>query len=166
MTLAHVMFILSATLLSCVVTYAWWTVIRIVELREDLFIIRNGLFDVASSCDAFDDPAYLSARAQLDGLIRLADFLSLPILFYLVAFVDHKQPQSPPFSKNAQLQAAIENARSAAAARMARFAIRHTLLGQGVAMIFSIVPEAAFRNAVARRLDDMSDEGNRVNLAT
>lgn len=166
MTFAHVMFILSATLLSCAITYVWWTVIRITELREDLFTIRDSLFDTASSLNTFDDPAYRAARVQLDGLIRLADGLSLPILIYLIALTEREQPQSPPHSNNVQLQKAIDSARGAAVARIVRFVTRHSLLGQAIGLVFSIVPEAALRRAVARRLPDMSDEGYRVNFAT
>ena len=71
-------------LISFVTTHAWWTVVRVVCLRLDIFDSRDRLFDVAMATDRFDDPAYRDARCHLNSVARIADSITLPMLGYLL----------------------------------------------------------------------------------
>ena len=53
--------------------YAWpYRRLRVAVYREDLFSIRDELWDYMNKRKSFDDPAYRAMRQLLNGLIRLA----------------------------------------------------------------------------------------------
>src|SRR6056297_2477608 len=57
--------------------YLAWRQLRVVFLRQDLFAIRDHLWDRAKKSDGFSDPAYREAREALNGVILYAHKLDL-----------------------------------------------------------------------------------------
>ena len=75
---------------------------RLDQLREDIFTMRDELFDYMWQHNvSYQLPAYQLMRNLLNGLIRFADKLSLPAVF-LLAYFSHPSRQTPA------LHAAIE----------------------------------------------------------
>ncbi|MEQ8848105.1 MAG: hypothetical protein RIC11_10180 [Botrimarina sp.] len=102
------------------VSYLIWCRVRITVVRQELFEVRDRLWDEARDIGALNDPAYLYARDRLNDAIVLAYRLSLPAL--IAAMI--RQSESPrtevPKSDNQALQAAIEGAQRMAARHIAR----------------------------------------------
>ncbi len=93
--------------ISFVTTHAWWSKVRVVRLRQDIFDIRDALFDVAGKVQAFGDPAYRDARRQLNSVARIADAINVHTLAY---FLSANVPQRERLRSNcAELQKAIDN---------------------------------------------------------
>jgi hypothetical protein len=65
------------TLLSFVLTYAWWVRFRVWMLREDLFAIRDGLWDAMREQGTLDDPEHRRVRDEINNLIRIAPLFSV-----------------------------------------------------------------------------------------
>jgi hypothetical protein len=63
--------------LSLLITYAWWVRVRVWVLRQDLFAIRDDLWDAMRANDQLTNPAYRDLRDGANSLIRLAPFLSV-----------------------------------------------------------------------------------------
>lgn len=122
-------------LLSCAITYAWWVKVRVLRLRDDLFSIRDRLFDAAESAQAFDDPAYRYARNSINSTIRLAGTLSVPTAIYLFIKVDLRGISSRPVSGNESLQASITEALEERDGRVAKYLARETFSGR----LFSLI---------------------------
>jgi hypothetical protein len=64
-------------LLSAVLSYAWWIRFRVWMLRQDLFVIRDRLWDSTRSEGGLDDPEHRRVRDSINALIRIAPLLSL-----------------------------------------------------------------------------------------
>src|SRR5205809_877952 len=71
-------------LLSLVITYAWWAYFRVWILRQDLFEIRDRLWDTAHEKGLLWNPDYLNTRDGINAMIRLAPWLSLPAMFRIL----------------------------------------------------------------------------------
>ena len=112
--------------------YALWVRVRVLRLRQDLFAIRDELFDRATEFDAFLDPAYREARRQINGTIALADLISIPVVVRVSARAwsqgsierDPLQSTSIP-----AMQAAIAHADEATSRRVFRYLAKETLVG-------------------------------------
>ena len=63
--------LIGALVLSVSVSYGLWAKLRIVLLRQDLFVIRDRLWDRAGELSGFDDPAYRHARKHLNDAVRI-----------------------------------------------------------------------------------------------
>jgi hypothetical protein len=68
---------LGLLLLSACVGYAMWVRVRVWRFRQDLFEIRDRLWDQMRSRGELSHPAHREARNAINALIRLAPALSL-----------------------------------------------------------------------------------------
>jgi len=116
-------------LASLVVTYAWWVKIRIINLRQDIFDIRDGLFDRALHLQALSDPAYRETRDHLNTVASTVHCLSLMVIFYSLGRGVLASAEGRFKTENAQLQAAIDDALESSSLRVARYLLRETLMG-------------------------------------
>jgi hypothetical protein len=57
---------------------------RVDLLRQKLFVLRDQLFDYAATgAVAFEEPAYITTRRMLNGMIRFAHRVSLPHVLFM-----------------------------------------------------------------------------------
>ena len=121
-------------LISFVTTHAWWSIVRVVRLRQDVFDIRDHLFDVAHETNTFSDPAYRDARHHLNSIARIAESINLYMLGYLLhANVEHRER---PQSDNLVLRKAIDASLEACTERIKNYLLRETFTGL-IAMPFT-----------------------------
>src|SRR5438105_14932017 len=107
MTTRHIMLFLASCGLSACITYAWWTVVRVIRLRQDLFEIRDELFDDVAGIGQLCHPAYKHARDQFNGILHLAEMLCIPTTLFLFITRD-RTPQPLSAADNPELQGAID----------------------------------------------------------
>lgn len=69
-------FMLSCLGISLALTYAWWTRYRVIALRQDLFSLRDELWDLMRAEGKLDHPAHRALRDHLNRLILIAPALS------------------------------------------------------------------------------------------
>lgn len=110
---------LGVLMVSLATTYAWWCRVRVINLRQDIFDIRDRLFDEAVALGEVDDPAHQDARAHLNRLAT-AKIISIPVLGYLslgVSAAPHKK------AANFKLGRAIDSALDESAKRVFAYLI-------------------------------------------
>lgn len=130
------LYIMVGTLiLSASASYAWWTRVRIIDLRQDIFDERDELFDVAMRLDALDDPAYRAARRHLNHIARTVDFISLELLVYVG---QHLPPLDPIHTENEPLRNAIDDACVSCARRIVHSLLRETVSGRILLLRFRL----------------------------
>lgn len=135
------MFALYASVIgiSLTLSYAFWVRVRVLRLQQDIYDIRDELFDEACRLEAHDDPAYCQTRQFLNGLAGSAADLSVPAMIYLVS-----QSPSPPLgdwkptTNNAELQVAIDKSIHASARRIVFYLSHETLTGVAIWMLIAI----------------------------
>ena len=66
-----------SVLLSVAICYAWWVRFRVWMLRQDIFNIRDELWESMRLSGELDDPSHREMREALNALIRLAPLLSV-----------------------------------------------------------------------------------------
>lgn len=159
MDIDSVRFLVGFVLLSWVLAYAWWVKVRVLRLRDDLFAIRDRLFDAAQSEAGFDDPAYCYARNSINCTIRLAGTLSVPTVIYMCAKADGKSVPSRPGSKSADLQQAVTAALDDRDTRVVKYLLNETLGGRFLCIValFLFLPREIYqlvqRRSVAHCLE-------------
>ena len=114
-------------LISFVTTHAWWSIVRVVRLRQDVFDIRDNLFDVAAETRMFKDQAYRDARRHLNSIARIADTISFYMLGYLL--YANFAPRKRLRSNNAVLQKAIDLSLEDCTERIRKYLMRETFTG-------------------------------------
>lgn len=119
--------VFGVTLISFVTTHAWWSVVRVVRLRQDVFDIRDRLFDAAADTTAFDDPAYRDARHHLNSVARIADTISISNLGFLLHANFGQRDR--PVSTNTALQEAIDASLERCTERILTYLLRETFTG-------------------------------------
>jgi hypothetical protein len=102
--------------------YIIWSRFRIFCIRQDLFEVRDALWDKARELGCFDDPAYMIAREKLNSLIRTAHTISLPIMLY-VTTLPSEEDENPIVSTNQEMQKAIDRAIEQAAFCLTRYVV-------------------------------------------
>src|SRR4051794_29632881 len=65
------------TALALLVCYAWWSRFRVWLLRQDLFAIRDEVWDRMRAAGALDHPSHRQFRDGINSMIRFAPDLSL-----------------------------------------------------------------------------------------
>lgn len=98
-------------LLSFCLGYAMWVRVRVWRFRQDLFEIRDHLWDQMRSQGKLNDAAHREARNGINVLIRLAPALSLVSFSILVVSgvkeVDSAIDKNAPTAVNRALHAAV-----------------------------------------------------------
>jgi hypothetical protein len=110
------------------IAYAWWVKIRVMRLRQDLYDVRDQLFDVAADRKGSEDPAYVAARDHLNSVAAISADLSIPLLIFLISQSDGEEFVRP-ISKDAELQAAIDKMYRWSADRLSSYILKETLSG-------------------------------------
>lgn len=119
--------IFGTMLVSLSLTYAWWVKIRVVCLQQDLFDLRDGLFDFAADHGCLDDEAYSEARNQLNAVISGAELLTIPIVAYMLKH--GAGPRETKKSSNTALQQEIDGTLKECVARIYRYLMLETFTG-------------------------------------
>ena len=91
LTLLAASFVLGAA-----IAYLWWCHVRVTFLREDLFMIRDRLWDQARQHDMLEDPAYLRAREVLNATIGIAGLFSVRMFDMIRSSPQPEVQHSPP----------------------------------------------------------------------
>lgn len=65
-------------LISVAVVYTAWSHVRLIFFRQDLFQVRDRLWDKARELNAFSDPAYVEARQKINDCIAAANWINAP----------------------------------------------------------------------------------------
>lgn len=68
--------IIGCALVSFGVSYAWWIKVRVWLLRQDLFEIRDRLWDEMRVQGKLEDPEHVRLRKSINSMIRMANWLS------------------------------------------------------------------------------------------
>ena len=71
--LGNVSLFIAIAILIFTIYYAWWTKIRVVKLRQDIFDKRDELFDLAINVQASDVRTSCSRGSQWNALICKRD---------------------------------------------------------------------------------------------
>jgi|AGTN01.1.fsa_nt_gi hypothetical protein len=119
MTSYDVQIVAASLFLSCFVLYGWWSSVRVIFLREDLFKIRDALWDAARELGAFDDPEYRWARRSLNSVIHLGDFVSVKMID--IAMRSATPTEGRAKSTRPEVSEAVDRALSEASTRIAVF---------------------------------------------
>src|SRR5438128_141697 len=90
---AEIELVLFATLLSAVLSYAWWIRFRVWMLRQDLFMHRDRLWDSMRAEGRLDDPEHRRVRDDINALIRIAPLLSIWTIIRI--FIEGPQTDRP-----------------------------------------------------------------------
>ena len=114
-------------LVSVGLTYAWWTKVRVICLRQDIFDIRDELFDAALDLNGLGDPAYRQARERLNFAAKIADVFSLPLVTAVRSM--NAPPQQEFCSSNRKLQEAINHAIASCSQRIVDYLYFETFCG-------------------------------------
>ena len=112
---------LSVAILALVSSYMAWCKIRVFFVRQELFNVRDTLWDAARELNGFNDPAYLEARSNMNAMIRSAHKFNLQVLLYMLGNFPHEPKQIT--STSSEMQAAINQARKDATGILARYVV-------------------------------------------
>lgn len=119
--------IFATFVLSMTLSYAWWLRIRVWALRQDLFTIRDRLWDRMRAEGTLDHPAHRWYRNNLNSLIRFAPALSFTTI---VQMLDAGVvPAYPEGIDPDHLPEAVTQARQAADERIVKYLLFHTITG-------------------------------------
>lgn len=130
--------LIGAAFISAAITYAWWTKVRVILLRQQLYDIRDRLFDQALDANGVEESAHHHARKHLNALARTAPHLSLPLLAFALTLGKRRDVQVELRTTNVKLQRAIESAMSDSAVAISQYVIRHTIPGVLLSIGFGI----------------------------
>lgn len=138
MNVYDALFIIGFALIGLSLGYACWVKVRVIRLREDLFEIRDDLFDAARRLNGFNDPAYREARIHIHALITMADSISIPCVLFLSQSASEKESAS---SSNPAMQEAIDKAKRLYIQRTQRYLFGETLGGLLVTAVVWALPK-------------------------
>src|SRR5208337_596404 len=113
-----------SVLLSSALCYAWWVRFRVWMLRQDIFNIRDELWDSMRLSGELDDPSHREMRDALNALIRLAPLLS--VLTILEVLTD--ETYAAVLTRK-DLGVAVQNARHLTVIRVTRYVFFETFSG-------------------------------------
>ena len=128
--------ILATTGLSLCLSYLWWVRWRVWIFRQDLFRIRDRLWDTARAEGLFSDSSYRECRRDVNAMIRLAPVLSLFTFLKLFAIVDADPADQKPIAPKA-----VREARQAVFMRVFQFIFLESLAGlvvTGLVILFGL----------------------------
>lgn len=123
-----IMIALGSFMISAAVAYHHWRKVRVVFLREEIFAIRDDLWDRMRELHAFEDPAYKAARRSFNSCIRMASYFSMPALQVL------RETEAPDIEKSKceEVQEAIDNANAKVSRAIWRHVMFRTFTGRKI----------------------------------
>jgi hypothetical protein len=127
MTVELAVLLLGVAISSFGAWFACLVVIRVLSFREDLFAIRDDLWDEMSRRNALDDPGHVRLRRTINAFIRIAATLSGPS----VAFCANRPcVESPPLvGRDAEITAILLSYREKFQLRLFSYITRESLSG-------------------------------------
>lgn len=147
-------FVLACSGISLVVTYFWWVKVRVWMFRQDLFRIRDELWDSMVSEGMADDPDYRSFREAINAVIRLAPVLSIVTVLGVVLERDEFRVAIPDHPRLAPLV----KARNMVFYRVTRYLLLETLSGLSIlALLVAFGLGRSFFRAISRRVEWLID---------
>lgn len=147
------MLFVGAAMVSAALGYACWVKVRVIRLREDIFAIRNRLFDKMTDLSSHDDPAYRHIRDELNTALQIADLISIPLLAYFWHMYRHDPQPEQRRSDREQVQRGVDAARVRLRRRLASYLSRETLTGLMSQAIVAAIPAKAIRKEVQQGVD-------------
>ena len=124
--------ILACVGLSLSISYLWWVWWRVWIFRQDLFVIRDRLWDAVRAGGLLDDPAHRECRQDINAMIRLAPVLSLFTFLELFEFVEGESA-----SRKSVVPEAVTEARTAVYLRTFHFLFLESFSGLAVLAVFA-----------------------------
>ncbi len=121
-------FFVGVILLSAGVSYAWWTKVRVLWLRQDIYDLRDELFMASARYSLTHDEAAKSARDHLNTLARIAPVISIPFVVTAIR-TGVVEVRELPRSDDTRLDSLIKEAMNKADRRIARYLAKETLTG-------------------------------------
>jgi hypothetical protein len=123
-----ILFTIGLVGLSVIVSYYFWTRMRIVRLQQDILDMRDELFAEAHRLQCLDDGAYCETREFFNNFIQFAPHLSVRIVMY-VGLQTVGDEDARRRSSNPVMQDAIERAYQRLAQRTFNFLAHETAGG-------------------------------------
>ena len=122
-----VLIIVGMLAVSLALSYAWWCKVRVIRLRQDLFDMRDALFDAALEIGCLDDPAYRAVRRHFNAIAGTAGFITIPVFVFLL----HRGVVKNQLlnSENSQMQKVIDSALESCANRVIVYLLKETFTG-------------------------------------
>jgi hypothetical protein len=140
--------------ISVVITYLCWVRFRVWSLRQDLFEIRDNLWDRMESEGRLDDPAHRELRDAINSLIRIAHFLS-PLTILRILLNREKFSPLLALRENDEL---LKQTRAQVFVRVARYILLESASGWLVAVLAAAFGMySAISNALTRRIEWLVD---------
>lgn len=146
----EIQLVLFATLLSFTLTYAWWIRFRVWMLREDLFDIRDTLWDTMQAAGQLDDPEHRRVRDEINALIRVAPLISMGTVIRGLFEAENWDPIEP-----CCVCPPVQQARGESLRRVSQYVLFQTILGLTICAVFAAImigtrlPSRALREKLA-----------------
>lgn len=121
--------VLGTASLSAIVSYVWWSRFRVWALRQDLFAIRDELWDRMRASGRLDDPGHRRFRHALNAMIRLAPDLTLLTVWRMVVSRSEILERSVEVGQGIPLAKEVRHAREQAAARVVNYLLFQSISG-------------------------------------
>ncbi len=147
----EIQLLVGCLVVSIALSYAWWVSLRVTCLKEEIFAIRDRLFDDALEQCRLADPAYVDARGRLNMLIRFAHMWNFPV--FIAVLVSPSPGRKRIESEDAQFDAFIQTAIDEASTRYVMYMLTSTLTGRFVAIFaVTLMPWIAITSWLKRRV--------------
>ena len=146
--------IIFSTLLSVVLTYCWWVRFRVWIFRQDLFAVRDDLWDEMRVGGHLDDPDYRDFRRSVNSLIRFAPMLSIPTFMWTL----FNYEKSRATSLNSRHLEVVTRARTLVFNRVIQYLLLESATGIAIlALFFVFGVSMSFKEALSRRVEWLFD---------
>ena len=98
--------VIAVALMATTIFWGLWPMLKLDSFRQDMFCLRDELFDYAADGNVgFDDPAYVALRTQLNDLIRYGHHFTLyRTIMGAMIFRLARSQSVAPFSVTWQMQ--------------------------------------------------------------
>lgn len=110
-------------ILSLAISYAWWVRLRVWLLRQDLFNLRDELWQQMSENGTLEDESYQQTRNALNQLIRLAPYFSFFVLARILL------EDTGEVSRPLMILPQVRTARSQLVSRLMGYMLQESLIG-------------------------------------
>lgn len=142
-------------LLSLTITYAWWVRLRVWFLRQDLFNIRDVLWQQMHDSGSLGDQSYLEFRDGINSIIRIVPYLSFIVLARIL-FEDGGTQHS-----SGKELVEVVNARKLVVDRLLRYMLQESVVGlAALAIVFVYQCKSLAEIQVAKWISRLIDSSS------
>lgn len=134
----YIAYFFGVLLFSFGVAFAWWTKVRVIWFRQDIYDLRDRLFMEGARLGCADDEASRYARDHLNTLARIAPVLSIPIVMH-ASKLELAEVRKLPKSNNPTLAKTIETVMCKADMRIRRYLLNETLTGLSIRALCRLI---------------------------